>query len=426
MTERIAVIGLGYVGLPAALAFADQFADTVGFDINPVRVEELRQGLDRTREVTTEALRATSLHLTTDPHDLAGADVFIFTVPTPITANKQPDLGAIIAASELVGRYLRLGAIAVYESTVYPGVTEEICGPVLARVSGLRCGVDFTLGYSPERTNPGDKEHTFARVIKVVAGQDAATLERLAAIYGRIVPAGIHRAPSIRVAEAAKVIENTQRDLNIALINELAMVFERMGIATADVLAAARTKWNFLPFSPGLVGGHCISVDPYYLTAAAEVLGYHPQVILAGRRINDAMGEYVAHRLVKLLVHLERPVKKARVGVLGITFKGNISDIRNSRVPDIIRELDEFGIRCLVHDPHADPAEVAEEYQIKLVPWERLVGLDAIVLAVAHQEYLALPVDTYLARLRQPGVFFDVKSAFSPGAFPPGTHYASL
>src|SRR5262245_40332840 len=353
--EKIAVIGLGYVGLPVAISFGRKLP-TIGFDIRQRRIDELKKGHDETMEVTGDQLASSKhLEMTADPAKLADCTFYIVAVPTPIDSNNRPDLGPMISASKTIGPHLKKGDIVVYESTVYPGVTEEVCGPILDERSGLRNGVDYFLGYSPERINPGDKEHTFEKIMKVVSGQTPETLDRVARVYASVVTAGVHKAASIKVAEAAKVIENTQRDLNIALMNELALIFDRLGIRTADVLAAARTKWNFLPFSPGLVGGHCIGVDPYYLTTKAEQLGYQPEVILAGRRINDAMGAHVAQRLVKLLVHADRPVKGARVGVLGLTFKENVRDLRNSKVPDIVAELRQFAIDPLVHDPIADP-----------------------------------------------------------------------
>jgi UDP-N-acetyl-D-glucosamine/UDP-N-acetyl-D-galactosamine dehydrogenase len=426
MAERIAVIGLGYVGLPVALALARRFPDTVGFDVNCEKIVALREGRDRTGEVSQETLRSTSLHMTDDPSELTDITFFVVAVPTPIDKNNRPDLHPLIRASETIGKVLQPGAVVVYESTVYPGVTEDLCGQVLSRVSGLRRGVDFTLGYSPERINPGDKEHTLEKIVKVVAGEDAATLTRVAAVYEQIVDAGVHRAPSIKVAEAAKVIENTQRDLNIALMNELALIFDRLGIRTSDVLDAACTKWNFLPFRPGLVGGHCIGVDPYYLTTKAEELGYHPQVILAGRRINDGMGAYLAQRLVKLLVNADIPVKCARVGILGLTFKENVPDLRNSRVPDIVHELRQFGINPLVHDPVADRHEATEEYGLPLADWEDLANMDGIVLAVSHEEYLAMPGHELLSRVRSGGVLMDVKSVLDPASLPDDIHYWSL
>lgn len=426
MGEKVAVVGLGYVGLPVALAFARQFPDTVGFDIDARKIEELRAGHDRTGEHDPAALRETTLRLASDPAELEGRSFFVIAVPTPVDPENRPDLSPIIRASETVGRALSPGAVVVYESTVYPGVTEQVCGPVLGRVSGLRPGVDFTLGYSPERINPGDREHTLERITKVVSGQDGPTLDRVAAAYARVVPAGVHRAPSIQVAEAAKVIENTQRDLNVALMNEIALICERIGIRTADVLEAARTKWNFLPFSPGLVGGHCIGVDPYYLTTRAEQLGYQPEVILAGRRINNRMGEFIADKLVKMLIHADLPVKGARVGILGLTFKENVSDLRNSRVPDIVRELVQYGVEPLVHDPMSRPEDALHEYGITLRDAADLADLDALVLAVAHAQFLDGGVEPILARLKPGGVLVDVKSVIPPAAIPPGISFWSL
>lgn len=340
MKEKVAVIGLGYVGLPVALAFAAKFPNAIGFDINQSRVNALKQGIDKTGECSAEDLNRTTITWSSDVEDLRDATFFIVAVPTPIDKANRPDLTPVRLASHTVGKVIKPGAVVVYESTVYPGVTEEICGPIIAEESGLKQGIDFKLGYSPERINPGDKEHTLTKIVKVVSGEDAETLERVASAYNAVVDAGIHRAPSIKVAEAAKVIENTQRDLNIALMNELARIFELMGICTSDVLEAAGTKWNFLKFTPGLVGGHCIGVDPYYLTTKAEELGYRPEVILAGRRINDSMGKYIAEKMVKMLIKADFcSVKKAKVGILGLTFKENVPDLRNSRVPDIVNEL---------------------------------------------------------------------------------------
>ncbi len=370
MERGFAVVGLGYVGLPVALALAKQFTPVIGFDISSRRIDELRNGRDVTGEVSEAELRASRLILSSDPDALDQASFFIVTVPTPIDSARHPDLSPLESACALIGPRLRPGSVVVFESTVYPGLTRDICGPLLAKSSGLRQGIDFKLGYSPERINPGDREHRLETITKIVSGEDDDTLERVAAVYGRIVRAGIHRAPSIEVAEAAKVIENTQRDLNIALMNELAIIFDRLEIPTRDVLAAAGTKWNFLGFTPGLVGGHCIGVDPYYLTARAEAVGYYPEVILAGRRINDGMGGYIARRLVKLLIAAERPVKGAKVGILGITFKENVPDLRNSRVPDIIVELREFGIEPMISDPHADAEMVRHEYALDLIPSE--------------------------------------------------------
>ncbi len=424
--ERIAVVGLGYVGLPVALAFARRFPDTIGFDVDARKVASLKAGVDRSGDVATADLAASNLTYTSDLDDLRGATFFVVAVPTPIDANRRPDLGPLRAASRTVGRALTPGAVVVFESTVYPGVTEDVCGPILEEVSGLTRGVDFHLGYSPERINPGDHEHTLERIVKVVAGEDAATLERVANTYGTIIEAGVHRAPSIQVAEAAKVIENTQRDLNIALMNELALIFDRLELSTAAVLEAAGTKWNFLPFRPGLVGGHCIGVDPYYLTTKAEEVGYHPEVILAGRRINDGMGAFVAQKAVKLLSQREGGLGRARVGVLGLTFKENVADLRNSRVPDIVRELESFGAEVLVHDPMVADEDARHEYGIGLRTWEDLEGLDAIVYAVAHRDFVQrLPGD--LGRMLLPdGVFVDVKSALPRASVPASVAYWAL
>ena len=424
--ERIAVVGLGYVGLPVALAFARGFSGTIGFDVNGAKVAELRRGFDRTGEIDSATLNATEMSITDDPGTLRDATFIVVAVPTPIDHSRRPDLTALRSASELIGRSMRSGTVVVFESTVYPGVTEDVCGPILEQASGLTRGRDFTLGYSPERINPGDHEHTLERIVKVVSGEDDATLERVAAVYAAIVDAGVHRAPSIRVAEAAKVIENTQRDLNIALMNELALIFDRLDIRTSDVLAAAGTKWNFLPFRPGLVGGHCIGVDPYYLTSKAEEVGYHPQVILAGRRINDGMGAYIAQKLVKLLAPRGVARRDARVGVLGLTFKENVTDLRNSRVPDIVAELTSFGVTALVHDPIADADEARHEYGIELQRWEALADLDAIVLAVAHRSYPARVLADVTRLLRPDGVVIDVKGALDPTALPNGLEYWSL
>jgi UDP-N-acetyl-D-galactosamine dehydrogenase len=425
MTDTIAILGLGYVGLPVALAFARKFPGTVGFDVDVAKVKELARGFDRNGEVPQSVLEATSLKVSSDLADLAKATFYVVAVPTPVDENNVPDLRPVIRASETVGKVLKKGDVVVYESTVYPGVTEDVCGPVLAKVSGLQQHTDFKLGYSPERINPGDKEHTLERITKVVSGEDAPTLERVATAYGAIVDAGIHRAPSIKVAEAAKVIENTQRDINIALMNELSLIFDRMGIRTADVLAAAGTKWNFLKFRPGLVGGHCIGVDPYYLTTKAQQLGYQPEVILAGRRVNDNMGRYIAQRLVKLLVNADVPVRGARVGVLGLTFKENVNDIRNSKVPDIIRELAEFGITAIVHDPIANPKETHHEYGLELSSWSELHTLDALIVAVAHDAYVEMGENIF-APLRDGGIVVDVKSLFSPSKVDPRLRYWSL
>ncbi len=423
---RIAVIGLGYVGLPLALELAKKFPETVGFDIHAAKVAELQGGVDRTREVSPESLRSTTLKMTCDLEGLKGSDFFIVAVPTPIDDWKRPDLTPVIKASETVGKVIGKGSIIVYESTVFPGVTEDICGPILEQQSGLKCGVDFKLGYSPERINPGDKVHTVDRIVKVVSGQDEESLQTIARVYGAVISAGIHKASSIKVAETAKVIENTQRDINIALMNELAIICEKVGIRTSEVLAAARTKWNFLPFTPGLVGGHCIGVDPYYLTTKAEELGYHPRVILSGRQINDDMGAYVAQKLVKLLIQQQIPVKNARVGILGLTFKEDVHDIRNSKVPDIIEELQQFGITPLVHDPMADKEETLKEYRLHLSSFAEMRDLDAMVFAVNHRVFLETGLDVILASLRRYAVFVDVKSAFPPENFPQNIAYWSL
>ncbi len=425
MSERIAVVGLGYVGLPVALALARKFPGTIGFDIDRRKVEALRRGDDATGGFSEEELRASSLTIAADPACLAEATFFVVSVPTPVDAAHRPDLKPLLAASATVGAALRPGAVVVYESTVYPGVTEEICGPALARASGLRQGVDFKLGYSPERINPGDKEHTLEKIVKIVSGEDEETLDQVARVYGAIIGAGIHRAPSIKVAEAAKVIENTQRDINIALMNELALIFDRLGISTQAVLEAAGTKWNFLRFSPGLVGGHCVGVDPYYLTAKAEEVGYHPQMILAGRRINDGMGAFLAQRLVKLLIHADIPVKTARVALLGLTFKEDVPDLRNSRGPDIAAELRLFGIEPLVHDPVAEADEARQEYGLRLSAWEEIRDLDAVIVAVGHRPYRELSCPQLGQCVRPGGVVMDVKSIFDRACLP-HVHYWSL
>jgi UDP-N-acetyl-D-galactosamine dehydrogenase len=409
--RKIAVVGLGYVGLPIAVAFGKR-QRVIGFDINKTKIAELQKDLDRTGEVSSADLKASDVQYTFQPSDLKAADFIIVAVPTPINEALQPDLTALRKSSELIGANLSPGSIVVFESTVYPGATEEVCQPILEKASGMKCGVDFKLGYSPERINPGDKEHTLEKIIKVVSAQDDASLEIVANTYGLVVKAGIHRASSIKVAEAAKVIENTQRDLNIALMNELALIFHRLGIDTKSVLDAAGTKWNFLKFSPGLVGGHCIGVDPYYLTAKAESVGYHPQVILAGRRINNGMGKFVAEQTMKRLGQLARPVNDLKVAVLGLTFKENVPDLRNSRVPDIIHELCEYGVQVLAHDPIAEPEEAVAEYGIHLQQWNDLKNVDGLVIAVAHRAYAEMGLQELLKPLRsqQDGVVIDVKS----------------
>lgn len=426
MSDKIAVIGLGYVGLPVALAFAKKFPNTIGFDINIAKVEQLKQGIDATGEVTTEDLTSSQIKFTSNLTDLEESNFFVVAVPTPIDKNRRPDLTPLQKASATIGKVLKPGATIVYESTVYPGVTEDICGPILAQVSGLRQSIDFKLGYSPERINPGDKAHTLEKIVKVVSGEDEETLERVAKVYETIIEAGVYRAPSIKVAEAAKVIENTQRDLNIALMNELAIICDKLGIPTRDVLAAANTKWNFLRFTPGLVGGHCIGVDPYYLTTKAEEIGYHPEVILAGRRINDSMGTYLAQRLVKLLVQANKPIQNAKVGILGLTFKENVPDLRNSRVPDIVAELKSFGINPLVPDALANSEKAQAEYGIQLIDWHELSDLDGMILAVPHKAYLEMPRQQLLDSLRPDGVLMDVKSVLDPATLPKTIHYWSL
>ncbi len=424
--ERIAVIGLGYVGLPVAAAFARRFP-VIGYDIDAARVAALGRGEDWTGEVAAADLAALkSLAVTDDPADLAGTTVFIIAVPTPVDGDRRPDLSALLQACDDIGPALSSGSLVVIESTVYPGVTEELCGPRLEAASGLRAGRDFTLGYSPERINPGDRERRLETITKVVSGQDPATLDRVAALYGAVVEAGIHRAPSIKVAEAAKVIENTQRDLNIALMNELAIIFHRLGIPTRDVLAAAGTKWNFLPFTPGLVGGHCIGVDPYYLTAKAEAVGYHPEVVLAGRRINDGMGSFIAQELLRRLAKREGSLSDMRVAILGLTFKPDVPDLRNSKVPDIVAELTSFGVSAAVADPLAAPDLARQVYGIELQAWEELTGLDALVLAVPHRVYLERPLADLLVPLKPDGMVFDVKCALNPAEIPQGMSYWSL
>lgn len=425
--KKITIIGLGYVGLPIALAFAKAFPEVKGFDIDSEKVKELSQGKDRTGESSTRELMETSLKFSADAKQLAETDIFIVAVPTPIDKAHKPDLGPILKASRIIGSVMKRGSVICYESTVYPGVTEELCGPALAEASGLKQGVDFKLGYSPERINPGDKKHRLENIVKVVSAGDPETLDLLASLYGTVVTAGIHRTPSIKIAEAAKVIENTQRDLNIALMNELSLVFDRMGLRTTDVLEAAGTKWNFLPFRPGLVGGHCIGVDPYYLTFKAEELGYIPQVILAGRRINDGMGRFVAEKTVKLLCSIGRVVCHSRVGVLGLTFKENVPDLRNSRVPDIIKELSSYGIKPLVNDPMGDPEEALRVYGLTLDPLDSFQCLDALILAVNHSAYIELGPSVFSGMLNPGGgVFVDVKSALSPESFPKKITYWSL
>lgn len=421
---RIAVVGLGYVGLPVALALSTRY-ETVGFDTNQKRLEALSRGLDATGEVDEETLSNSSLEFSGSPTCLKDKDFIIVAVPTPIDRSRRPNLQPLLAASKTVGENMSPGTTVVFESTVYPGVTEEICGPAIQQASGLPRG-QFKLAYSPERINPGDREHSITRITKVVSGEDPVTLRAVAELYGSVIEAGVFEASSIRVAEAAKVIENTQRDINIALMNELAIIFERLEIPTSDVLAAAGSKWNFLTFSPGLVGGHCIGVDPYYLTAKAEEVGYHPEIILAGRRLNDAMSNFVAQKLVKMLIADDIPVKGAKVGVLGLTFKPNVSDIRNSKVFDLIRELEAFGIEVCCHDPLADPDEVDARHQIGPESLDGLNELDALILAVPHRYYTKHDLEGWCRRLNRPGVFIDLKAAFHGQPTPSGVRVWSL
>ena len=412
----VAVIGLGYVGLPLAVEFGKKYR-TIGFDLSEEKINAYRRHIDPTGELGTEELRAASrLEVSTNPAALRDADFLVVAVPTPVDDAHNPDFGPLLGASAVVGENLKRGATVVFESTVYPGATEEVCIPVIEQRSGMKWKRDFTVGYSPERINPGDKQRTLTKIIKVVAGDTPETLSRVAEMYGSIIGAGVHRASSIKVAEAAKVIENTQRDLNIALVNELAVIFHQLGLDTVEVLEAAGTKWNFLPFRPGLVGGHCIGVDPYYLTYKAETIGYHPQVILAGRKINDGMGKYVAEQTIKRMILRGFSVSKEDVIVLGLTFKENCPDTRNSRVVDVIRELQSFGARVHVHDPVADAKEAEREYGIRLTPWEELPRAAAIVAAVAHRAFTQRPVEDFVAKMAPNGIYVDVKSQADSGA----------
>lgn len=422
---RIAVVGLGYVGLPLAIAFARKH-EVIGFDVSRSRIHALRTGHDWTNEISPEELSGSRLQVTDEASALAGSNIFVVTVPTPIGEANRPDFGALLSACELIGPALSRDSVVVFESTVYPGVTEDICGPALERASGLRRGIDFKLGYSPERINPGDKQHPLEKITKVVAAQDENTLELLSELYGSIIEAGIHRASSIKVAEAAKVLENTQRDVNIALMNEVSKICDLVGIRSSEVLAAAGTKWNFLRFHPGLVGGHCIGVDPYYLTAKAEQLGYHPQVILSGRRINDSMGAYVAQRVLKLLANARLPGRDVRVGIMGFTFKENVPDTRNSKIVDLYRELCDFGVKPIVHDPLADEVVVKEAYGIELSPLDHLCDLHALVLAVAHDDYARLSPSNIGARIVEDGVLVDLRCIIDPQEVPQKVTYWSL
>lgn len=430
MSEKIAIIGLGYVGLPLALALARKFPGTLGFDISQTRIDNLKKGYDWAEEHSADEILNAGLSTTARIDDLKDASFYIVTVPTPITAEKKPDLAPVLSACKTVGAALKARTstttpVIVFESTVYPGLTEELCGPEIVKHSGLKQGVDFKLGYSPERINPGDPVHKLENVIKVVAAEDAPTLKRLENVYGAIITAGLHKAQSIAVAEAAKVLENTQRDLNVALMNELALICDRLNIRTADVLEAANTKWNFLRFSPGLVGGHCIGVDPYYLTTRAQALGYHPEVILAGRRINDGMGAFIGDKILVWLGKKEIPTHKARVGILGLTFKENVRDLRNSRVPDIVQHLKKHGVQPLVHDPMVEPAMAEHEYGITVKTLEDLREVDALIWAVPHKVFKEKEKD-YFALLKPGGFFMDIKSVFRPENAPAHADYWSL
>lgn len=413
----ICVVGLGYVGLPLAVEFGKKY-NTIGYDLSKAKIASYKNFCDPTGDVSSADLKAaTLLSVSSDPDNIAKADFIIIAVPTPVDEAHTPDFSPLISASATVGKYMKKGATVVYESTVYPGATEEVCIPILEKHSGMKWKEGFRVGYSPERVNPGDKERTITKIVKVVSGDDIDTLDKVANLYASIITAGVHRASSIKVAEAAKVIENTQRDLNIALMNELALIFDKIGIDTLEVLQAAGTKWNFLPFRPGLVGGHCIGVDPYYLTYKAEMLGYHPQVIVAGRRINDGMAAYVAQQTIKGIIHSGGTVKGAKVIVLGLTFKENCTDLRNSKVADLAKELEEFGCNVAVHDPIADACEAQHEYGISLIPWCDLPNdADAIVAAVSHKEYMAMPLAEIIGKLQKGGLFVDVKSAYDATA----------
>jgi UDP-N-acetyl-D-galactosamine dehydrogenase len=412
--NKIAIVGLGYVGLPLAAHLSRHF-NVVGFDISAANVAELKKGHDRTMELSDAELKKSKIFFTSKPSDLAACKLFIVAVPTPVDHFHVPDLAAMKNASAMIGRHLSPGACVVYESTVYPGVTEDVCVPILERESKLKFGRDFTVGYSPERINPGDKVHTVDNTIKIISASDAATLDLLEGIYSAVVKVRLHRASSIKVAEAAKVIENTQRDINIALMNELAIIFNKMGIDTLEVLEAAGTKWNFLNFRPGLVGGHCIGVDPYYLTYKAESIGYRPEVILSGRRINNNMGKYVAERTVKMLIAADLQVKKSRVAVLGLSFKENVPDLRNTRVVDIVNELKDYGVTVLTHDPLAIPEEAREHCGIDLVSLKEMRDMDAVILAVAHRDYLKLGLEKLVSLCRKDRpILLDIKSVFEP------------
>jgi UDP-N-acetyl-D-galactosamine dehydrogenase len=412
----VAVVGLGYVGLPLAVEFGKK-RQTIGYDLSRTKVESYKRYIDPTGEVSPDDFQAArELLVTSDPAELSRADYIVVAVPTPVDLAHQPDFSPLVGASEAVGRNMKRGAIVIYESTVYPGATEEICIPVLEKYSGMKWKTDFHVGFSPERINPGDKQHTLTRILKVVSGDDADTLEKIAVLYESVITAGVHRASSIKVAEAAKVIENTQRDLNIALMNELAIIFDKLEIDTLEVLQAAGTKWNFLPFRPGLVGGHCIGVDPYYLTHKAEMIGYIPQVILAGRRINDSMAKFVAEQTIKHIIKADTNVKGARVNVLGLSFKENCPDLRNSKVADLINELKSYGVDIHVHDPVVSAEEARHEYGIELESWESLPCSDALIVAVPHQQFVERPLSDLHAKVTTKGCFIDVKSQFDSKA----------
>jgi UDP-N-acetyl-D-glucosamine/UDP-N-acetyl-D-galactosamine dehydrogenase len=412
--DKIAIVGLGYVGLPLAVHLSRHF-EVIGYDLKPDRIRELKNGKDRTLEIAESDLANACIFFTADPSELSQCRLIIVAVPTPIDAYRIPDLSPLRGASGTVGKFMKPGTCVVFESTVYPGATEEVCVPIMEKESGLKLGIDFTAGYSPERINPGDKEHTIDKIVKVVSGSDPATTMLLSKVYGTVVSAGVHPVSAIKVAEAAKVIENTQRDLNIALMNELAMIFDKMGIDTSEVLKAAGTKWNFLPFRPGLVGGHCIGVDPYYLTFKAESLGYHPEMILAGRRINDNMAKFIVERTVKILINAGKQVRDSRVAIMGLTFKENVPDLRNTKVVDIISELKTYGVNVVVHDPIADPDEARAYYSIDLLPLDALGRVDAVIVAVIHDAYKAMGISR-MARICYDGcpIVIDIKGAFDP------------
>lgn len=413
---KIGIVGLGYVGLPLAVEFGRVY-ETIGYDLNESKVSSYQASIDPTNEVSRNAFdRATMLEFSANPRSLEGRDVFIVAVPTPVDDAHRPDFGPLLSAARLCGQYIKRGSIVVFESTVYPGLTEDLCVPEIEAVSGMTWQQDFHVGYSPERINPGDKEHTLTSIVKVVAGDTAETLDRVADLYARVIDAGVYRAPSIKVAEAAKVIENTQRDLNIALMNELALIFDRIGVDTLDVLEAAGTKWNFLNFRPGLVGGHCIGIDPYYLITKAEMIGYSPNAILAGRRINDAIGGFVARRTIKEIVAADFPINREPIVILGLTFKEDVADVRNSKVIDIIRELSSYGADVIVHDPLASADEALSEYGVSLTAWQDIPKAAAVVLAVAHQDYLDKGLDSILDLVLPGGVIMDLKSVLDRDA----------